>query len=124
MTYPLVTQTVITNGKLWSFYVYQLNTTLVHSEHTANNPRRNLCWGTPELKLFEAIEDGRVIGKHDRLPPFNFVLFLILSILAEHPQVFCREICKCLHLLSVSIAQKLTIGLIIQYLLLILSKLH
>jgi small subunit ribosomal protein S30 len=65
VTYPLVTQTVITNGKLWSFYVYQLNTTLLHGEHTSNNPRHNLCWGTPELKLFETVEDGKVIGKHD-----------------------------------------------------------
>ena len=67
MTYPLVTQTVITNGKLWSFYVYQLNTTLLHAEHTSNNPRHNLCWGTPELKLFETIEDGKVIGKQLKL---------------------------------------------------------
>ena len=67
MTYPLVTQTVITNGKLWSFYVYQLNTSLLHAEHTSNNPRHNLCWGTPELKLFEAIEDGKVIGKQLKL---------------------------------------------------------
>jgi hypothetical protein len=67
VTYPLVTQTVITNGKLWSFYVYQLNTTLLHGEHTSNNPRHNLCWGTPELKLFEAIEDGKVIGKCDKI---------------------------------------------------------
>jgi hypothetical protein len=72
VTYPLVTQTVITNGKLWSFYVYQLNTTLLHGEHTFNNPRHNLCWGTPELKLFEAIEDGKVIGKWHKFPLFNF----------------------------------------------------
>lgn len=76
MTYPLVTQTVITNGKLWSFYVYQLNTTLLHAEHTSSNPRHNLCWGTPELKLFEAIEDGKVIGFNDDVLKYllNFYL--------------------------------------------------
>jgi small subunit ribosomal protein S30 len=79
VTYPLVTQTVITNGKLWSFYVYQLNTTLLHGEHTSTNPRHNLCWGTPELKLFEAIEDGKVIGKCEKFPLFNFV--------SSHPHI-------------------------------------
>jgi hypothetical protein len=44
-----------------------MNTTLLHAEHTSNNPRHNLCWGTPELKLFEAVEDGKIIGKQLKL---------------------------------------------------------
>lgn len=62
ITYPLVAQAVITNGRLWSFYVYQLNTMLMHSENPKNNPRKNICWATSELKLFEEIKEGKLIG--------------------------------------------------------------
>lgn len=63
VTYPLTTQTVITDGKNWSFYAYQLNTTLVHSEQVDLNPRYNLCWGTEDLQLYESIDDsGKIHG--------------------------------------------------------------
>lgn len=62
ITYPLVSQAVITNGRLWSFYVYQLNTMLMHSDNPKNNPRKNICWATKELKLYEEIKDGKLIG--------------------------------------------------------------
>nr|CAD7428229.1 unnamed protein product [Timema monikensis] len=62
ITYPLVTQTVITNGRLWSFYGYQLNTTLLHSENAKENPQRNLCYGTKPLPLYDGVESGRVVG--------------------------------------------------------------
>ncbi|XP_046752870.1 39S ribosomal protein S30, mitochondrial [Diprion similis] len=65
LTYPLVTQTVITNGQLWSFYVYQLNTTVLFAEYADENPRRNLCWKTGPLKLFETITDGKLVGFND-----------------------------------------------------------
>ncbi|XP_066993772.2 large ribosomal subunit protein mL65 [Anabrus simplex] len=65
VTYPFVTQTVISNGQYWSFYVYQLNTTLLHSHYAAENPRRNLCWGTGTMKLFESVENGQVVGFND-----------------------------------------------------------
>ena len=62
-TYPLITQTVITNGQNWSFYVYQLNTTLHFMENADENKRYNLCWGTKEMKLFDKIdENGKLIG--------------------------------------------------------------
>ncbi|KAK1116980.1 hypothetical protein K0M31_017030 [Melipona bicolor] len=62
VTYPLVTQTVLTNGQYWSFCVYQLNTTLSHSEYADNNPMRNMCWITEPMPLFEKVEDGKVYG--------------------------------------------------------------
>lgn len=65
LTYPLLTQTVITNGQLWSLYAYQMNTTLVHTDYSDKNPRRNLCWTTGSLKLFEKIEDGKLVGFND-----------------------------------------------------------
>ncbi|XP_037039129.1 28S ribosomal protein S30, mitochondrial [Bradysia coprophila] len=65
-TYPLSTQTIITDGQLWSFYLYQLNTTRLHIDAIENNPKVNQCWGTKEMKLFEQItEDGKLIGLND-----------------------------------------------------------
>ncbi|XP_077275480.1 mitochondrial ribosomal protein S30 isoform X2 [Temnothorax americanus] len=67
ITYPLTTQTVITNGQWWSFFVYQLNTTLVHSEHADENPKRNICWVTEPIKLFDKIEDEKVHGLNEEV---------------------------------------------------------
>ncbi|XP_063709738.1 large ribosomal subunit protein mL65 [Culicoides brevitarsis] len=63
ITYPLTSQTIITDGRLFSFYAYQMNTLLLHSEHAKTNPRYNKCWATPEMKLFEEVDaSGKVIG--------------------------------------------------------------
>lgn len=63
LTYPLVAQTVVTNGKEWSFYTYQLNTVLMHSDFITTNPKRNICWGTPTQKLFQGIDEhGKFVG--------------------------------------------------------------
>ncbi|GAB0098706.1 Ribosomal protein S30, mitochondrial [Sergentomyia squamirostris] len=68
LTYPLVTQTVITDGQKWSFYAYQLNTLLMHSHFYKDNPRGNECWGTTEEKLFEEIDaDGKFVGFNDEV---------------------------------------------------------
>lgn len=65
ITYPMVTQTIITDGQSWNFYVYQMNTMLVHSKHTSENPLRNLCWASKDYKLFEEVQSGRVVGFND-----------------------------------------------------------
>jgi len=62
ITYPLVTQAVITNGQIYSFYTYQLNTVLVHGTNTSDNPKVNVMYASPEMKLFEEINDGKLIG--------------------------------------------------------------
>lgn len=65
LTYPLVTQTVITNGQLWSFYAYQLNTVVMHNEHIDQNPKHNVCFGTKPMQLYETIENGKVKGLNE-----------------------------------------------------------
>lgn len=62
ITYPLVTQTIITNGKTWSFYVYQMNTILLHSKNITESPKKNICWATNELNLYEDFVDGKLVG--------------------------------------------------------------
>ncbi|KAH8386570.1 hypothetical protein KR093_001238 [Drosophila rubida] len=58
LTYPLNTQTVITNGREWSFYAYQLNTLLVHGAHVDENPVVNFCRGTAPLPLYGEISEA------------------------------------------------------------------
>ncbi|XP_072938081.1 uncharacterized protein mRpS30 [Epargyreus clarus] len=65
ITYPLVTQTVITNGQLLSLYVYQLNTIEMHDQKMKENPKHNICYGTKPLKLYETIENGKVKGLNE-----------------------------------------------------------
>ncbi|KAG5339332.1 RT30 protein, partial [Acromyrmex charruanus] len=67
ITYPLTTQTIITNGQWWSFFVYQLNTTLVHSEYADENLKRNICWITEPIKLFDKIENDKVHGLNEEV---------------------------------------------------------
>lgn len=60
ITYPLVSQTVISNGQQWSFYTYQLNTTLIQFDES--HPKRNICWSSKPMSLFDAIESGKIQG--------------------------------------------------------------
>lgn len=66
ITYPLTTQTIITDGQTFSFYVYQMNTTTLNNVVYTTNPKVNKCWGTAEMKLFESIDaDGKIVGLND-----------------------------------------------------------
>ncbi|KAI3371982.1 hypothetical protein L3Q82_006849 [Scortum barcoo] len=65
VTRPFVSQAVITDGQFYSFFCYQLNTVALSVETDANNPRKNLLWGTKSLPLYESMQDGEVVGLND-----------------------------------------------------------
>ncbi|KAK5870851.1 hypothetical protein PBY51_003763 [Eleginops maclovinus] len=65
VTRPFVSQAVITDGKFFSFFCYQLNTVALSVETDANNPRKNLLWGTESLRLYDSVQDGAVVGLND-----------------------------------------------------------
>ncbi|XP_049871631.1 39S ribosomal protein S30, mitochondrial [Pectinophora gossypiella] len=67
LTYPLATQTVITNGQEWSFYAYQLNTITMHNEQMDENPKHNICFGTKPQQLYETVENGKVKGLNENV---------------------------------------------------------
>lgn len=48
---PLSTQTILTNGLDWSFYIYQLNTSMLGGLSIHKNKKINLCWKTKPMKL-------------------------------------------------------------------------
>uniref|UniRef100_A0A0E9X9B7 Mitochondrial ribosomal protein S30 n=1 Tax=Anguilla anguilla TaxID=7936 RepID=A0A0E9X9B7_ANGAN len=64
LTRPFVSQAIITDGQHFSFFCYQLNTLALND---SGNPRKNLCWGTESMRLYEAIKDGNVIGLDDNV---------------------------------------------------------
>ncbi|CAG0892767.1 unnamed protein product [Darwinula stevensoni] len=80
ITYPLVSHVVLSDGRNFSFYVYQLNTIKFHDEYAMKNPQRNLCWATTQQPLFDAVEGGQLHG-------FNkTVLFNLLKLLIRSPK--------------------------------------
>lgn len=74
-----MSQAVITDGRFFSFYCYQLNTLGLSVEMDANNPRKNLLWGTESLPLYEGVKDGEVVGLNDS------VLKLLVQFLMNQP---------------------------------------
>lgn len=80
LTRPFVSQAVITDGQFFSFFCYQLNTLALSTETDVDNPRRNLLWGTESLRLYEGVEDGRVVGLDDD------VLRLLIQFLMNKPR--------------------------------------
>ncbi|XP_029294959.1 large ribosomal subunit protein mL65 [Cottoperca gobio] len=79
VTRPFVSQAVITDGQFFSFFCYQLNTVALSVEMDANNPRKNLLWGTESLRLYESVQDGEVVGLNDD------VLKLLIQFLINRP---------------------------------------
>uniref|UniRef100_A0A1B6LLN1 28S ribosomal protein S30, mitochondrial n=1 Tax=Graphocephala atropunctata TaxID=36148 RepID=A0A1B6LLN1_9HEMI len=67
LTYPLATSSVVTDGRVFSFFASQLNTLLFHDEHIDENPRVNVCYGTPTRELFQSIQGDEIIGWDDRV---------------------------------------------------------
>ncbi|XP_041856458.1 39S ribosomal protein S30, mitochondrial [Melanotaenia boesemani] len=76
---PFVSQAVITDGHFFSFFCYQLNTVALSMETDANNPRKNLLWGTESLRLYESVQDGEVVGLNDS------VIKLLVQFLMNRP---------------------------------------
>lgn len=64
LTYPFVTQTICTDGQTWNFTVYQLNTHSFHGD-LPEPTKCNIAWTSGPMKLFERIEDGKLVGVDD-----------------------------------------------------------
>ncbi|XP_042546547.1 39S ribosomal protein S30, mitochondrial [Dipodomys spectabilis] len=80
LTRPFVSQGVITDGKYFSFFCYQLNTLALTVQADQDNPRKNICWGTQSEPLYETIEDNDVKGFNDD------VLLQIVQFLLNKPK--------------------------------------
>ena len=78
MTYPLTTQTIVTDGRKMRFFAYQLNTLHLWKRDDAH-VLRNLCWASPEYQLYEGVEDGQVVGLNQE------VLRLLLKFFLNKP---------------------------------------
>ncbi|NXY43521.1 RT30 protein, partial [Ceuthmochares aereus] len=76
VTRPFVSQAVVTDGRYFAFFCYQLNTLALTAETIQNNPRKNICWGTESKPLYDVVEDGSVKGFNDEVL-FHLVRFLL-----------------------------------------------
>ncbi|NXI97028.1 RT30 protein, partial [Psophia crepitans] len=76
VTRPFVSQAVVTDGKYFAFFCYQLNTLALTVETIQNNPRKNICWGTDSKPLYDVVEDGNVKGFNDEVL-LHLVRFLL-----------------------------------------------
>ncbi|CAH1407344.1 unnamed protein product [Nezara viridula] len=65
LTYPLVNQCILTDGRVFAFYLYQLNTTLLHSLFIESNPRSNVCFALKPAPLYQEIKGSEFIGWND-----------------------------------------------------------
>ncbi|KAM4706700.1 large ribosomal subunit protein mL65 [Discoglossus pictus] len=65
VTQPFVSQGIISDGKHFSFFCYQLNTLALAVDSDNNNLRKNICWGTQSTLLYEDIEEDKVHGFND-----------------------------------------------------------
>ncbi|NXQ86737.1 RT30 protein, partial [Nyctibius grandis] len=80
VTRPFVSQAVVTDGKYFAFFCYQLNTLALTVETIQNNPRKNICWGTDSKPLYDVVEDGNVKGFNDE------VLIQLVHFLLNRPK--------------------------------------
>ncbi|XP_041091887.1 28S ribosomal protein S30, mitochondrial-like [Polyodon spathula] len=80
LTRPFVSQAVVTDGQYFSFFCYQLNTLALTVQTDQDNPRKNICWGTESMRLYEQVKDGEVVGLNDD------VLKLLVNFLLNKPQ--------------------------------------
>ncbi|NXM67378.1 RT30 protein, partial [Serilophus lunatus] len=76
VTRPFVSQAVVTDGRYFAFFCYQLNTLALTAETIKNNPRKNICWGTDSKPLYDVVEDGNVKGFNDEVL-LHLVRFLL-----------------------------------------------
>lgn len=79
VTRPFVSQAVITDGQYFSFFCFQLNTLALSVETDVNNPRKNLLWGTESLRLYESVQDDKVVDLNDS------VIKLLVRFLMNQP---------------------------------------
>jgi small subunit ribosomal protein S30 len=61
ITYPFTTQNIVSDGQHFRFFAYQLNSLHIWKPDDAEKVQ-NICWVTPEMKLFEGVEGSRVVG--------------------------------------------------------------
>lgn len=70
ITYPFTTQSIVTDGKTWYFYIYQMNSHTFHADLDKLDGIKlyNNCWSSGPLNLYEEItSDGSIVGYNDKV---------------------------------------------------------
>lgn len=61
LTFPLATQAVLSDGKTWTYYAYQLNTTDLTPNDPTVHSHNNILWAGEDLQLYSRIEDRKLV---------------------------------------------------------------
>jgi len=61
LTFPLATQACLTDGRTWSHYAYQLNTTDLSHNSQEQHTHNNLLWVGEDQELYNRIEEGKLM---------------------------------------------------------------
>ncbi|KAI5705039.1 hypothetical protein M8J76_003423 [Diaphorina citri] len=64
LTYPLCTQSVLTDGRLVSFYAYQMNRCVTWN-HNDKDERRNEAYTSGTMELYSSLDGDRITGWND-----------------------------------------------------------
>lgn len=62
ITYPLATQATVTDGQVWSYFAYQLNTTDLTRNSPDEHTHNNVLWAGEDQRLYDSVEDGKVVN--------------------------------------------------------------
>ncbi|XP_074650890.1 large ribosomal subunit protein mL65-like [Tubulanus polymorphus] len=90
LTSPFSSQAIVADGRKITFVAYQLNTVQLWKENV-NNPLRNLCWHTPQMNLYEKIENGEVVGLNDEAISLILKFLLMKPVLRENMRPYLSE---------------------------------
>lgn len=76
LTYPFTTQTILTDGRVFTLAAYQLNTLQLWKDDSANKSQ-NVCWVSQTQPLYDKYENGQLIGFNDNVLKQLLQFFLI-----------------------------------------------
>lgn len=62
LTFPLVSQSVNTDGRLWSYFTYQMNTCDVSTNDPTSHTHQNILWAPEPQSLYSKVENGKVLN--------------------------------------------------------------
>ncbi|XP_023334071.1 39S ribosomal protein S30, mitochondrial [Eurytemora carolleeae] len=62
LTFPLVSQSMNTDGRKWSYFAYQMNTCDLSHNNMSDHTHQNILWSADPVLLYDKVEDGKVFN--------------------------------------------------------------
>jgi len=62
LTFPLASQAALTDGRMWTYAAYQLNTVDLTNNQPGSHSHNNVLWLDKDRALYTKVEDGKLLG--------------------------------------------------------------